>query len=131
MTAVSRRGLFTLLTGGDKKKQEFSLHSFYEGRKAPAALPHFRVQDGGLEVETTRVGVPIETRGVVRIVPEACLGYSSFCSVCAERCPVEGAIVIELGRPRIVETACDGCGQCLKVCPAPRPALRYVAKENG
>ncbi len=130
MSGVSRRGLFTLLTGGPKK-EPFSLDRFYGERATPTAIPAFEVRGGDVEVETTNVGVTRETKGVVRLVPDACLAYSSFCSVCVERCPVEGAIVVELGRPRIVETTCDGCGRCVQVCPAPRPALRFVAREPG
>lgn len=132
MSPVSRRGLFALVTGGNQPaRQPFSLDRFYGERGAAtgATLPTFTVRGADVPVETTRVGVTEETHGVVRIVTEECLGHSSFCSVCAERCPVEGAIVIELGRPRIVESACDGCGQCVHVCPAPRPALRFVPRE--
>ena len=42
-----------------------------------------------------------------------------------------GHAVTLVGRPRIVETTCDGCGQCVQVCPAPRPALRFVARESA
>lgn len=131
----------------------FSLQAFYARRAAaPAAIPRFEIRDADLATETTKVGMgaerdasqePLEARnapslvdapgfdGFVRILPEACLGYSSFCSVCVERCPVEGAIVVELGRPRVVESACDGCGVCIRACPAPTQALRIVPRERA
>ena len=136
MSGVSRRGLFSLLTGGKKaeepaKPAAFSLHDFYQRRKAAEPLPPFRVRGVDVPTETTRVGMGTpDPDGVMRIFPDACLGYTSFCSVCAERCPVDGAIVVELGRPRIVESACDGCGDCLRACPAPKKALRFVRREQ-
>ena len=58
------------------------------------------------------------------IMKPSCLAWNgSFCSVCAERCPVPGAIAVESGRPRIVESQCTGCGVCAFVCPAPGSAV--------
>jgi len=56
--------------------------------------------------------------GAFRIDPTRCL---PFCTVCAERCPVPGAIVLETGRPRIIPWRCTACGDCERVCPAPGP----------
>jgi len=62
--------------------------------------------------------------GVAWIQNEACLAYTgSFCSVCSERCPVEGAITVSMGKPRILENVCTGCGVCASVCPAPTNAV--------
>jgi Pyruvate/2-oxoacid:ferredoxin oxidoreductase delta subunit len=56
-----------------------------------------------------------------------CLAYQgSFCSVCRERCPVAGAIVIERGLPRVDASLCNGCRICHDVCPAPTNAIRLV-----
>ncbi|MGZ3454584.1 MAG: 4Fe-4S dicluster domain-containing protein [Polyangiales bacterium] len=137
---ISRRELFGVFRRANaqeaKPKEGFSLTDFYARREgAPAPLPTFRVRDGGIPTETTRVGVTVEDPSrefqlrFVRVKPEACLAYHSFCTVCSERCPVDGAIVIELGRPRIVETHCTGCGICVQVCPAPLEALELVAQE--
>jgi MinD superfamily P-loop ATPase len=63
----------------------------------------------------------------VRVRPQLCLAWQgSFCSTCSERCPVENAIVIELGRPRVVEDRCNGCGVCVQVCPAPLNAFAFL-----
>lgn len=56
----------------------------------------------------------------VHIQSERCL---PFCRVCAERCPVPGAIQIRDGRLVVDETTCTGCGVCLHVCPAPGKAV--------
>jgi len=45
------------------------------------------------------------------------------CTVCIERCPVPGAVVVDGTRVRIMDTACTGCGVCRDVCPAPTPAI--------
>ena len=53
-----------------------------------------------------------------------CLAYRGLmCSTCHERCPEEGAIVLEKGLPRVVTDLCTGCGDCHKVCPAPINAV--------
>ena len=52
-----------------------------------------------------------------------CLALQSFCTVCAERCPVPGAIRAERGMPMVVRDICTGCGICREVCPAPENAI--------
>ncbi len=61
---------------------------------------------------------------VVQLRPSACLAFrGTLCTVCVERCPVPGAIVLDRGRPKIVESLCTGCGDCVARCPAPINAL--------
>jgi ferredoxin-type protein NapG len=65
--------------------------------------------------------------GTAWIQEQTCLAYQgTFCSVCDERCPVEGALVVEDGRPRIDESACTGCGVCHHFCPAPQNAIAVM-----
>lgn len=65
--------------------------------------------------------------GVAWIQNMACLAHSgSFCSVCHERCPVENAIEVTAGKPRIREEVCTGCGVCASVCPAPTNAIAVM-----
>lgn len=62
--------------------------------------------------------------GTARITGQTCLAYNgTTCTVCAEHCPVDGAIEIAEGRPRVVEQQCTGCGVCRHVCPAPENAI--------
>lgn len=62
--------------------------------------------------------------GVAWIQTMACLAHTgSFCTVCAERCPVPGAIEVTMGKPRILADVCTGCGTCAAVCPAPSNAI--------
>lgn len=151
MNAISRRGLLGLLRGGASppKEKPFSLGDFYGTRGAPSEIPHFRVvcrpdvpvSSFGRNEERTRAATEPSARAdfpapavpraslLVRIRPSTCLAFGSFCSVCQERCPVPGAIVVEAGRPRIVETACDGCGICVEHCPAPINGLEIVPRS--
>jgi Pyruvate/2-oxoacid:ferredoxin oxidoreductase delta subunit len=58
-----------------------------------------------------------------------CLAYQhSFCSVCRERCPIAGAVIIERGIPRIDPSLCTGCRICHEVCPAPVNAIRLIPR---
>lgn len=62
--------------------------------------------------------------GKASIKTSDCLAYQGgFCTTCSERCPVEAAIVVTLGKPRIVADKCTGCGICHHVCPAPWNAI--------
>ncbi len=62
--------------------------------------------------------------GTAQIKHQLCIAHQGgFCSACWERCPVEGAIGVEQGKPEIVESACTGCGVCQHVCPAPTNAV--------
>ncbi len=69
--------------------------------------------------------------GLAMLQQHSCLAYNkSFCTVCAERCPEEGAIEVEQGKPRIVTQNCTGCGICHSVCPAPVNAIMIMPNPN-
>ena len=57
----------------------------------------------------------------------ACLPWQGQpCTLCVDHCPVPGAITTdETGRPSIDSQRCTGCGVCVQVCPAPRPAVDH------
>lgn len=64
------------------------------------------------------------------ILNRFCLAHQgSFCSVCSERCPELGAIMVEAGKPRIDPDHCTGCRICHDVCPAPKNAIFFVARK--
>ena len=108
----------------------FSLEAFYSARTQSGevtgqSLPVFSLREG---LVVPQDGVSRIGRGrAVRVRPLLCLAWQgSFCSTCSERCPVEDAIVLELGRPRVVEARCNGCGLCVQVCPAPLNAFEFL-----
>ena len=69
--------------------------------------------------------------GTARVERMDCLAWQrSFCTVCEERCPVPGAISLDLGKPGVDASACVGCGICLSVCPAPRKAIVLTPEVN-
>jgi len=62
--------------------------------------------------------------GRAMIDTSECLAHRmSPCSVCVDRCPVEGAMHLVEGRPLVEADACTGCGICQHVCPAPNNAI--------
>ena len=67
--------------------------------------------------------------GVAQIHARSCLAHMcSFCTVCSEQCPVQGAITVQRGKPIVHANACTGCGICVTVCPAPTPAIVIVPR---
>jgi Pyruvate/2-oxoacid:ferredoxin oxidoreductase delta subunit len=113
----------------------FSLDAFYSARAQSGEttgnqLPVFSLREGLVVPQegVSRIGMAPRP---VRVRPQLCLAWQgSFCSTCSERCPVEDAIVIEAGRPRVVEERCNGCGLCVQVCPAPLNALELAPSRS-
>lgn len=66
--------------------------------------------------------------GRARIDPLSCLAAAgSPCSICAERCPIEGALTLDrTGPPQVSPALCTGCGVCQHVCPAPQNAVMIL-----
>jgi Pyruvate/2-oxoacid:ferredoxin oxidoreductase delta subunit len=65
------------------------------------------------------------------ILESHCLAHQrSFCSVCVERCPERGAVVVTLGKPRIDPARCTGCGLCADACPAPQGGAIAVIRSQ-
>ncbi|MEZ4655202.1 MAG: 4Fe-4S dicluster domain-containing protein [Candidatus Eisenbacteria bacterium] len=70
---------------------------------------------------------PPSPMGTALIQEQTCLAYQGgFCTVCSERCPVDGAIELAQGRPKVQERLCTGCGVCHFVCPAPENAIAIL-----
>jgi ferredoxin-type protein NapG len=62
--------------------------------------------------------------GTAKVTEHLCLAHhGTTCTVCSERCPVEGAIAVNNGKPTVNEASCTGCGVCRYVCPAPENAI--------
>ena len=62
--------------------------------------------------------------GTAVVTEHLCLAHHGTpCTVCSERCPVEGTIDLTEGKPTVNESVCTGCGVCRYVCPAPENAI--------
>lgn len=107
MSAISRRDLFRSMFG----------------RREEAVAP--------TSVETpAAVAVIAEIPTLALILDRFCLAYQgSFCSVCSERCPADGAITVSQGKPRVNPDFCTGCKICQSVCPAPKNAIFLVSRK--
>jgi ferredoxin len=112
--------------------EPFSLESFYRARAAATSggaqgLPPAVHREGLEFLPASRVGVP--ELATVRVRESTCLAWQgSFCTVCSEHCPARGALLLELGRPRVDPTLCTGCGACIQVCPAPINGLMWAPR---
>ena len=58
--------------------------------------------------------------GVAVVVSDACVAWDwTGCRVCADDCPVDGAITLDANMRPVVDSAlCNGCGKCEFACPA-------------
>jgi cytochrome c-type protein NapB len=75
---------------------------------------------------------PKSLKLIAQIQPFDCLAQrGQVCTVCAERCPVPGAVHIEGARVRIDAGLCTGCGTCQQVCPAPQNAIVLWPDPSG
>lgn len=82
------------------------------------------------EPNVLRMAQP-KVMGIAKIDIFTCIAHTgSFCTVCSEHCPVDGAIEITNGKPRIIEQMCTGCGVCQHVCPAPANAVLLMPVEQ-
>ena len=125
---------------------------------SPNTIPHFQLRPGLAPVATTQVGTPelgpstIAGAPITRTAPSPydgppnahvvasrlrihrgrCLAWQrSFCTTCSERCPEQGAIRLEEGRPSVDDARCTRCGICIAVCPAPINAFEIVDDGSG
>lgn len=72
--------------------------------------------------------------GVAKVLSDACVAWDwGGCTICADVCPVEGAITLDdRGRPHVDPQRCDGCGLCETECPAPSlRAYNAASAEKG
>jgi len=69
--------------------------------------------------------------GSVKWSPRLCIAFlGGTCLICAEVCPVPGAITPEGRIPIFHPDRCVGCGRCVYACPADPKALVLVPDEE-
>jgi ferredoxin len=127
-----------LTAPADTQPPAFSLEAFYANRARSGEatldgrIPAFSLREGPRDV-APRPGTPREAPvlgATVRVRTQLCLAWQgTFCTTCVEQCPVEGAILLELGRPHVVPERCNGCGTCVRMCPAPLNAFELRPAE--
>lgn len=68
--------------------------------------------------------------GVAQINPGQCLPFrGDKCSVCLDRCPIQGALRPDAnGRPSVTDF-CTGCGICEYYCPTEPAAIRILPRS--
>lgn len=111
------------MSSGLSRRGLFSLFGRSLGAPAKAAAP----------ATTDKVAPPppTDTQPKVAVIQgRFCLAYTSFCTVCSERCPVPGAMKVENGIPMVVADTCTGCGICHEVCPAPTNAVLVLPRQR-
>lgn len=113
-SGISRRGLFSIFGR--------SLRGPGEATKAVVATTVSKPGTPALTQPQDRVAV---------IQGRFCLAYTSFCTVCAERCPVPNAMKVENGIPMVMPDSCTGCGVCHDVCPAPTNAVLVIPRRRS
>jgi len=114
-SGMSRRGLFSLL-----------------GRSLQApAQPASEVLSTAIQRPASPPPGAAPQDHVAVIQGRFCLAYTSFCTVCSERCPVAGAMKLDKGIPMVMADLCNGCGVCHDVCPAPTNAVLVLPRRRS
>jgi ferredoxin len=68
--------------------------------------------------------------GIASVKLSRCMAKTG-CTICVERCPLEGALTWSpLGMPRVDAALCDGCGLCQHACPAPDNAIIILPRPR-
>lgn len=71
---------------------------------------------------------PSDQPQVAIILGRFCLAFDQGCQVCADACPVPGALPVVNGLPMVERDLCTGCGVCRDLCPAEPKAVMLQAR---
>ncbi|SHN63752.1 4Fe-4S dicluster domain-containing protein [Desulfitobacterium chlororespirans] len=57
--------------------------------------------------------------GLAEVKKDICIAWDSVgCTICQEECPYDAILLDGQRRPIVESEKCNGCGLCVKVCPA-------------
>lgn len=58
--------------------------------------------------------------GVAVVVQDRCLAFleTGSCGICVDACPYDALSFDDLRRPVVDDKKCNGCGECVRICPA-------------
>ncbi|MHC4106834.1 MAG: 4Fe-4S dicluster domain-containing protein [Planctomycetota bacterium] len=102
-----------------------------EAMRSPCVMCQDTPCISACEPGVLRRDVPLKM-GTASIRTPNCLAHQgTLCTVCSERCPVDGALESVDGKPLIHDEICTGCGVCQYVCPAPYNAVLILPAERG
>lgn len=71
---------------------------------------------GSMDAETPEVG----WIGIAVLHEDRCLAFpeTGSCGICVDACPYEALSFDEKRQPVVDVSKCNGCGECVRICPA-------------
>ena len=70
--------------------------------------------------------------GTAQLIHNRCFAYNGqICDYCYTQCPgKDKSIIMNDGKPVVIENACTGCGICEYLCPAPGKAIMILPEKT-
>ena len=82
--------------------------------------------------EQDEIAPELPKMALAEIHSKVCLPYNGReCDVCADSCPVPGALTWDMTLPIINLLVCTGCGMCREVCVADPKAVNIKSLHNS
>lgn len=72
----------------------------------------------------------VTVNGYLRLDNRRCLAQRGGCFACLDKCPLEAISISPGVGITINPDSCDGCGECVSVCPVEPKAIMMHASEE-